>query len=294
MSADHDQRQRFLFEHANVRGELIHLDDSFREVLRRHAYPEPVAELLGEAMAAAGLLSSTIKFQGTLTLQVQGDGPVTMVVASASHERDLRAVARHGDRDVAAGTLRQLCGDGYLAITIDPEETDDRYQGIVPIGDGSLAGAVDDYFAQSEQLPTRVWLACDGERAAGLLIQRLPDAPSSDADAWDRAEHLAGTIRSQELLQLSARDILHRLFHEEDLRVYPPEPMHFNCPCSRERVANALYSLGRAEAMEVIAEQGEVETHCDFCGQRYTFDLVDVEQLFSAEGDTSPPGETRH
>ncbi|MCK8516534.1 Hsp33 family molecular chaperone HslO [Methylonatrum kenyense] len=294
LSADPDQRRRFIFEHANVRGELIHLDHSYQEVLRRHDYPAPVARLLGEAMAAAGLLAATVKFQGSLILQIQGEGPVTMAVASASHASELRAVARHGEPDVADGPLAELCGEGYLAITIDPDESNDRYQGIVPLKSESLAEAVDGYFAQSEQLPTRIWLACDGESAAGLLLQRLPDAPNPDADAWDRAEHLAGTIRPEELLQLPIPDILHRLFHEEDIRLYAPEPMRFHCPCSRERVAEALFSLGRAESESIVAEQGEIETHCDFCGQSYVFDPVDVEQLFSGEGDTTPPGRTRH
>ncbi len=294
MSADPDQRRRFIFEYANVRGELIHLDHSYREVLRRHDYPAPVARLLGEAMAAAGLLAATIKFQGSLILQIQGSGPVTMAVASASHASELRAVARHGERDVPDGTLAELFGEGYLAITIDPEESNDRYQGIVPLQSEGLAEAVDGYFAQSEQLPTRIWLACDGKSAAGLLLQRLPDAPNPDADAWDRAEHLASTIRPEELLKLAIPDIIRRLFHEEDIRLYPPEPLRFHCPCSRERVASALYSLGRDEAESIIAEQQEIETHCDFCGQRYAFDSVDVEQLFSGEGDSSPPGRTRH
>lgn len=294
MAADPDQRRRFIFEHANVRGELIHLDHSYQEVLRRHDYPAPVARLLGEAMAAAGLLAATVKFQGSLILQMQGAGPVTMAVASASHAGELRAVARHGEQDVAEGTLPELCGEGHLAITIDPEESNDRYQGIVPLQSASLAEAVDGYFAQSEQLPTRIWLACDGESAAGLLLQRLPDAPNPDADAWDRAEHLAGTIRPEELLRLSIPDILRRLFHEEDVRLYAPEPMRFHCSCSRERVANALYSLGRDEAESILSEHQEIETRCDFCGQRYLFDAVDIEQLFSSEGDTSPPGRTRH
>ncbi len=287
MPAVADQVHRFLFEHANVRGELIHLDDSYREVLERRGYPEVVARLLGESMAAAGLLSSTIKFRGSLILQIQGKGPVTMAVASATHDRAVRAVARYGDSDVRDAPLNRLCTDGYLAITIDPEETEDRYQGIVALDTESLSEAVDNYFAQSEQLPTRIWLACDGERAAGLLLQRVPGEPAGDDDAWNRAEHLAATITDTELLELPAEDILGRLFHQEEVRLFAPQPVHFHCQCSRERIANVLVSLGGDEARSIIEEQGAIEAECEFCGVGYTFDAVDVELLFS--GDKQPP-----
>ncbi len=294
MQADPDQQQRFLFEHANVRGELIHLDNSFQEVLRRREYPETVARLLGEAMAAAGLLSSILKFKGSLILQMQGKGPITMLVASASDRQELRAVARHEEGALDGGALRDLCRDGYLAITIDPEDSDDRYQGIVGLEQASLAEAVDNYFSQSEQLPTRVWLACDGKRAAGLLLQRLPgEDVHGDPDAWGRAEHLASTITSEELLDLDSREIIRRLFHEETIRLFDPAPVRFHCQCSRQRIASVLFSLGREEADSILAEEGSIQANCDFCGRGYTFDAVDVEQLFN-EGGIRPPGRTRH
>lgn len=297
MTSSPDQLHRFIFEHANVRGELIHLDATFREVLARRAYPEPVAHLLGEAMAAAGLLSSIIKFQGTLILQMQGKGPITMAVASASHDQALRAVARHGESGdaVPEGPLNALCTDGNLAITIDPDDSEERYQGIVSLDTERLAGAVDNYFSQSEQLPTRVFLACDGARAAGLLLQRLPGATEDeDQDAWNRAEQLASTIKGEELLDLDAQEVIRRLFHEEDIRLYPPQPMRFHCPCSRERIAAVLFSLGAEEAFSIIAEQGAIEAQCEFCGSSYEFDQMDVEELFSKGGEGTPPSETLH
>jgi len=306
MPAAPDQLHRFMFEHANVRGELIHLDDCYRELLSRRDYPPAVARLLGEAMAAAGLLSSILKFEGTLILQMQGKGPVTMAVASASHDQTLRAVARHGDGDVQEGPLHALCADGHLAITIDPDGSEERYQGIVSLDSETLAAAVDNYFAQSEQLPTRVFLVCDGRRAAGLLLQRLPGEAGAgehgpdfasdqgpDPDAWNRAEHLASTITGDELLDLSAEDVLHRLFHQEDIRLYPPQAMRFHCPCSRERIASVLFSLGDVEARSIIEEQSAIEAQCEFCGSSYVFDQEDVDLMF-AGGDGQPPGETLH
>ena len=296
MPAAPDQLHRFVFEHANVRGELIHLDRTLQEVLARHQYPGVIIRVLGEALAAAGLLSSVLKFRGSLILQLQGEGTLPMLVASATHEQELRAVARHTE-DAASIELDEplngMCKQGYLAITIDPTDSDDRYQGIVPLEAERLGEAVETYFTQSEQLPTRVWLACDGQQAAGLLMQRLPGDAGEDADAWNRAEHLAATITEGELLGLGPREIIGRLFHEEDIRLFEPEPVRFNCHCSRERVAAVLEGFGYEEAQGIVAEQGEIEAACEFCGATYRFDAVDVEQLFSG-GSIDPPDNTQH
>lgn len=288
-----DTLHRFVFEHANVRGELIHLDQTLGEVLSRRSYPEAVTRLLGEALAAVGLLSSIVKFRGALILQMQGEGPVPMLVARASHEQELRGLARLEGEPAPDAPLHALCSGGYLAITIDPDDSGNRYQGIVPLEAERLNAAVENYFAQSEQLPTRLWLACDGERAAGLLLQRLPGEAAEDADAWNRAEHLAATITEDELLQLGPEEVIRRLFHEEDIRLFPPDPVRFGCHCSRERLAGVLQGLGYAEARDILAEQGQIEAACEFCGTTYRFDAVDVEQLFS-EGGIGPPDTTLH
>lgn len=308
-----DLRQRFLFEYANVRGELIHLDAALSALLSRCSYPPVLAVQLGEAMAAVGLLSSTLKFDGSLILQLSGNGALRTLVASASHDRDLRAVARLDEaaalpdapsepvdpsqRSTARGSARvplaELAGEGYLAITIDPEDDGERYQGIVSLTGEHLADSLEAYFAESEQLPTRLWLVSDGERAAGLLLQRLPGHDHGDPDAWDRAQHLAATLAADELLDLSAETVLLRLFHEEIIRVFEPQPMRFHCHCSRERLGRAVTAMGHDEARSVIAEQGRLEGQCGFCGQTYQFDAVDIEQLFQ-QGGTDTGGETRH
>jgi molecular chaperone Hsp33 len=304
LRAPTDTRQRFLFEYANVRGELIRLDAALLDLLARCSYPPVVARQLGEAMAAAGLLSSTLKFEGALILQLRGDGVLRTLVASANHDRDLRAVARldearslpepaDGGPSAALAPLSALTGEGYLAITIDPEGEGERWQGVVSLTGEHLADSIEAYFAESEQLPTRLWLACDGRRAAGLLLQRLPGHDHGDADAWDRAQHLAATITAEELLGLSAQEVLRRLFHEEIIRVFEPQAMRFHCHCSRERLGRAVLAMGREDARSVIAEQGQLEGQCGFCGQLYYFDAVDVEQLFQ-HGGTDQGGATRH
>lgn len=291
--SDRDVLLRFLFEQAPVRGELVHLDATWTALLERQDYPEPVRDLLGQMMAAGALLAATIKFGGTLTFQIQGDGPVNLAVVEVSAERTLRGLA-HWQGELDDADLRSLVGNGRLAITIDPGEGGKRYQGIVPLERPTLAEALDDYLERSEQLATRLWLAADGEQAAGLLLQRLPDREDPGDEGWNRTTILAETLEREELLQVPGRQIIHRLFHEEDVRLFEPQVLSFRCSCSRERVANTLRGLGPDEVRSIIAEQGRVEVHCEFCNRRYEFDPVDAEQLFAAGGTQPDIEPTRH
>ncbi len=291
-SRDKDMLHRFLFEHTNVRGELVHLDASWQAALERKEYPAPVLELLGQAFAAATLLSATIKFDGSLTLQLQGNGAVSLLLVQATAQRTVRGLA-HWSGQVTHGSLQELMGEGRMAITIDPGEGGERYQGIVALEQDSLAQCLEQYFQQSEQLATRLWLAADSQSAGGMLLQELP-RETDDQDAWARDVYLGETIRHDELLQLPAREILHRLYHEEDVRLFEPEPISFRCSCSRERIENMLRGLGHDEAKSILREQGSIRVDCEFCNQRYRFDSVDVEALFAA--DAAQPGvpTTRH
>ena len=287
-----DSLQRFIFEHAPIRGEIVHLDATWQAVLERRQYPPRVREVLGELMAAAALLTSTLKFDGRLIMQIQGKGPVSLLVVECTSDRTMRAVAQW-QGEIPDAPLAALVGDGRLAVTIDPLKGKERYQAIVALEGLTVAEAFENYFARSEQLATRLWLASDPRQAAGMLLQRLPEAEPSDDDAWMRAVHLGSTITRDELLALPVREIVHRLYHEEDIRLFSRMPVSFRCSCSRERVEAVLRMLGRDEIYSILEEQGSVSVDCEFCGNRYEFDRIDAEQLFAAL-HSIPATSTRH
>ncbi|MGE5027360.1 MAG: Hsp33 family molecular chaperone HslO [Betaproteobacteria bacterium] len=288
----HDSLQRFIFEHAAVRGEIIHLDATWQAVLERRDYPPALRTVLGELMAAAALLSATLKFDGALIMQIQGGGPVTLLVVECGADLTMRAMA-HWKGELAEGAaLPELVGEGRFVITLDPKKGRQTYQGIVDLEGGSVAAVLENYMQRSEQLDTRIWLASDSHGAAGMLLQKMPDSPEADVDAWNRAIHLGATVKRQELLELPARTIIHRLFHEEDIRLFDSVPVHFGCTCSRERVANTLRMLGHDEVRSLLEETGSIEADCEFCNRHYVFDVVDAEQVFAV--NPVPAGPTRH
>ena len=292
-----DTLHRFLLEGVGIRGELVHLDATWRSVQERRRYPEPLRTVLGECIGATALLAATIKLDGTLTLQARGGkGPVSLLVVEATGARTLRGLARFGDLGEASA-LPELIGDAWLAITVDPGADADRYQGIVEVDESSLSGVIEHYFARSEQLPTKLWLACDGAAVAGLLLQKLPENDSvavddtERAEAWERSVMLADTVTERELLDLDAHTLLRRLFVTEGCRVFQPERWGFACTCSRDRVRTTLQSLGRGECESIVADEGVVDVTCEFCGASYGFDAVDVAELF-APGAVSAPART--
>ena len=277
-----DTLTRFLFESAPVRGELVSLDATWQEVLKHADYPAPLQILLGELMAAAALLSAILKFDGGMIMQMQGNGAVKLVVVEATSDRTLRAAAKW-EGEVPTGSLEALLGEGRFVITLDQSASGKQnYQGIVPLTGTSVAEALTHYMQNSEQLDTQIHLAANTQRAAGMLIQRLPGVEAADTDAWNRAEHLAATLKPAELRALPAETILQRLFHEEDVRVLEAELVSYRCTCSRERVADMLKILGREEVEAALAERGEIEVRCEFCNRQYRFDPVDAAQLFVA------------
>ena len=288
----HDSLQRFIFEHAPIRGEIVHLDATWQAVLERREYPPRVRNVLGELMAAAALLTSTLKFDGRLIMQIQGNGPVNLLVVECTSDRKMRAIAQWKG-EVPDAPLSKLVGDGRLAVTIDPQKGKERYQAIVSLEGVTVAEAFENYFARSEQLATRLWLASDMHQAAGMLLQRMPDRPQPDDDAWIRAVHLGSTITREELLALPVREIIHRLYHEEDIRLFSRMPVIFRCSCSRGRVEAVLRMLGRDEIHSILEEQGSVSVDCEFCGNRYEFDRIDAEQLFASQ-HSIPATSTRH
>lgn len=282
-----DQIQRFLFEQSNIRGELAGLDHTYREVLTKHNYPKPVQELLGQFMVAAALLANTLKFDGTLILQVKGNGQVRTLMAECDHKNKLRAIARYNDDYDENGTA---LGDGQLAITLDPDKGQ-RYQGIVSFSDSEgLAKALEGYFLQSEQINTKIWLDAGEHRAAGLMLQSMPysaeeSSLSVDDDIWDRVTTLASTLTKDEILNLENQEILTRLFHEEQVRLFEAEELQFYCSCSRERSAKAITHIGQEEARSLLHEMGGVlSVDCQFCHQHYEFNEADISELFAQQG----------
>jgi molecular chaperone Hsp33 len=287
---DRDTLHRFLFERFPIRGHLVHLDAAWRALIEHRAYADAIRETLGEAVVASLLLAATIKFEGVLSLQLQGDGPMHLLLVQCTSGLGVRGLARY--RDLVAGDshkISDLMGAGNLTVTLETDDGAQRYQGIVPIQGERLADSLQAYFQNSEQLPTRLWLHADAQGASGMLLQKLPGAgalPPADAaaleDAWARVQIIGDTLTKEELRTLADAEILHRLFNEDDLRLFEPSPVYFRCRCSRERVAGMLQGLGEVETRAVVAERGKVEVHCDFCNRAYVFDAVDVEQLFKA------------
>lgn len=278
-----DSLHRFLFEKFPVRGKLVHLDKSWSAILDRYDYPGPVRRILGDTLAATALLASTVKFEGQITVQIQGDGPLTMVVIQCSNKLVLRGLARwEGELEDTA--LDQLISNGKLVISIENDQDNQRYQGVVPVTGETVADSLQEYFDRSEQLPTRLWLASDDESAAGLLLQRMPEQPEASADNyWNRVCLLASTITPKELLELPEQQLLHRLFNEDDLRIFDRLPVSFRCTCDRERVGNMLRSLGADEIRSMIEEHDGISVRCEFCNKGYEFDRVDSEGLFLAD-----------
>ena len=295
---DNDCTQRFIFDDIDARGELVALERSYAEVLAKHPYPEPVAQLLGELMAAASLLIGTLKFDGLLILQARSEGPVPMLMIECSSEREIRGLARyHADQIAPGAALADLMPNGVLALTVDPTHGK-RYQGIVDLDGASLAECFTNYFVMSQQTNTRFWLYADGRRARGLLLQQLPvdriRDPEEREASWQHVTALASTLNADELLSLDNETVLHRLYHEEVVRLFDELPVRFQCSCSRERSGNALVSLGLEDAQQLVIEHGgAIEIDCQFCNERYLFDGADVAQLFAGAG-VAAPSDTRH
>lgn len=276
----HDTLQRFIFENTNVRGEIVRLRASYQAVSDRHDYPLLVKQLLGETLAVTTLLSATIKFEGSLILQLQGDGPLKLLVAQSTHEHHIRGLAQW-EGEVLQSSLKPM-GEGRLAITIIPNQGE-RYQGVVEIVGNSLASSIENYFAQSEQIPTCLILAADENVAAGLLLQSMPDVETEDKqNFWEHVLQLTRTLSSKELLELRNQEILKRLFHQEDVRLFETAPVSFRCDCNIDRMERAIIVFGYEQTMEIFSTHKHVTVTCEFCNRHFDFDKVDIERIFAS------------
>ena len=288
-----DQLERFIFSQHDIRGQMVTLTDAYRAVLENNQLPQPVAQLLGEFLAAACLLSTTLKFEGLLALQARSEGDVPLILAECTHHSDLRGIARLAENaQIAEGaTLRDLVGErAVLAITVEPE-FGERYQGIVPLEKETLAECLEDYFSQSEQLATRFWIESSPDTVGGIMLQVLPGnnaaSEADNKDAWETAQHLAQTVTAEELHELPHDQLLHRLFHQLNPAQLGTANIRFKCSCSRERSARALIALGAEDVYQLLEQQGgEIAADCQFCNAQYRFDREQVETLFNAPPHT--------
>ena len=283
-----DVARRFMLENADTRGEWVHLDDAWQEMLQRADYPPIVRKVLGEALAASVLLSATIKHKGSMILQIRGDGPVHLLVVQATPEGHVRGLARWS-QEPTEETLSAIFGKANIVITLEAQNNNERYQGIIALEGDKLSTALEQYFLQSEQLPTRLWLHSNEQTSAGILLQRLPGSEQSDED-WERVGMLLDTLTAEELAGVEPEALIFRLFHEETPRLFDARDVSFQCGCSMEKVENTIKGLGEDEARSIVAEQGKIEVNCQFCNSQYVLDDIDVTRLFAGmqAGPTSP------
>ncbi|MFB2735766.1 Hsp33 family molecular chaperone HslO [Shewanella mangrovisoli] len=274
-----DILNRYLFDNADVRGELVQLQDSYQQVIGSHTYPPVLQILLGELLAATSLLTATLKFSGDISVQLQGNGPVSLAVINGNNQQQLRGIARWEGDLADDASLADLFSQGYMVITLTPDEGE-RYQGVVALDKPTLAACVEDYFNQSEQLPTALWLFADGKQAAGMFLQVLPSREDHNAD-FEHLCQLTATIKAEELFTLDAQDVLHRLYHQEEVRLFDPIEVSFKCTCSRERSAAAIKTIDQAEVEAILAEDGKVEMGCEYCNAKYVFDGIDIAAIYA-------------
>ncbi|MBI0038890.1 Hsp33 family molecular chaperone HslO [Gilliamella sp. B14384H2] len=277
-----DTLNRFLFDNHSVRGEITRLENTYQAILENHTYPIAVQNLLGELLVATSLLTATLKFDGDIAVQLQGDGPLTLAVVNGNNEQQLRGVARVNGEIADNATLKEMVGNGYIVITITPKKGE-RYQGIVGLEKDTLIGCIENYFMQSEQLPTRLFVKTgvhnNKPMAAGILLQVLP----ANEDIEQSFEHLCAlteTITSDELFQLPTDEILYRLYNQEEVRLFETHDIVFKCGCSRQRCEDSLMTLPDNEVDDILNEDGgKIDIHCDYCGKHYLFDAIDIAEL---------------
>jgi molecular chaperone Hsp33 len=278
-SAESDFVVRFLFEALDIRGAFVRLGDAWRGLQARRDYAATVRDLLGEMTATAVLIADNLKQPGRLTFQLQGHGPIRMLVIDCTAELHVRGMAQ-ASADVAPAPVSALFGDGRLALILQNEAAREPYQSLVPVSGETIAAVFEHYLAQSEQQPARLWLAANETSACGLFLQKLPGADAKDPDGWARIEQLAATVTPTEMRVLPVETVLGRLFPEENMRLFPPKPVSYDCPEDRDKVGAMLRSLGRAEVEAILAEQGEIVVHDDICNHEYRFDAGDLDALF--------------
>lgn len=294
-----DTLKKYLSADRSTRVQILKLSDAWQTGLAHQDLPTVITSLLGQLTAASVLLASNIKFDGSVVLQMQGNGPVSLIMVECTSELNIRATAHIRDKQsiTANLNLQELMnsdGQGKFSVMLEPTNKSDRagaYQGIVPLESDNVAQALEYYMQHSEQLDTRLWLAADDNYCGGLLLQRLPAQSEHDNHTWEHLQAIANTVQASELIAQDSHRLIHKLFWQDDLIEFPEQKIHWHCPCTRDRVANMLQTLGKDEVDEIIEEQGHIEVDCNFCGKVYKFTEVDCEVIFAeAEKQSYYPG----
>lgn len=275
-----DTIQRFIFEHAHIRGEIVHIEQTYQTIIKQRDYPPMVKNLLGEAIISCLLLASSIKFEGSLNLQFQGDQRLSLLLVQCDNDLNVRAFAQYTE-ELEIIDYAQAFLQGKMVLTINQYNQTQNYQSMVPISSTSMSENLMSYFAQSEQIATRVWLAVNEDKAAGMLLQLMPGQDSQQREQfWEYAVQLGQTVSEDELLHLDNETLLYRLYNETDIRLFEPRISHFKCRCTVEKMKQVITLLGESEADDLIKEQGAININCDFCNQKYSFDPIDVALIF--------------
>lgn len=276
-----NQLHGFLLQELDIRGQHVLLQESWREMIAERHYTPALQRLLGELTAVAVFLANGLKHDGKVTLQVQGSGPVSLLVVEATHDLAIRGMAktREAISEEQVG-MDALLGEGQLVLTLYNSVTDRHYQSFVPRHGDSVAESFEHFFSQSDQLDTRLWLAANDQAVGGLLLQKMPQADKKDPDGWSRVVHLAETLKDEELLSLPAQELLHRLFHEETVELYPPRAVRYECPQDRERVLAAIKAMGEEAVRRILEQEGAVVVHNELCNFHVKLDAADVDALF--------------
>lgn len=283
---------RFIFENIHVRGEWVKLDSVWQEIQGHADYPKAVRNILGEALAAISLLAESLKLDGSLVMQIRGTSPVSMLVVQATSEGGLRGIAKWESdaENLDEASFNELFGQGTMVITVEPKNGGKRYQSLVALQGRNLAECLRDYFEQSEQLNTRLWLSADENSVAGFMLQSLPDGDRKEDAGWQHATVLADTLTNTELLELDVDVLLQRLYHQDKVRLFDAKSLRFECTCSQQKIEDTIRSLGEAEANQIVEEQGSISINCEFCNAHYELDKVDLKKLFIESGSKAVSG----
>ena len=278
--------QRFLFKELNIRGQVIQLNEAWQSMIKDRHYPEAIRQLLGKLTAFSVIMANGIKHTGKITLQVQGTGPITLLVVEVTHDLKIRGVAKTNEAIPEQATLDELLGDGQILVTLENTQTQHHFQSYVDRTGDTIEETFENFLSQSEQLPSKIWLAATDEALGGVLIQKMPESDDLDADGWARIHSLTTTVTDKELTQLDTESLLHNLFHEETVELFEAQNINFECPEDKERVTNMLKSLGEEEVRKILEEQGEIVIHNEMCNFHMRFNLEDVDALFAENKPT--------